>query len=176
MPLHFPKRERRLKTQAGGDEHMAAIKDVAAYILAQRGPMSAMKLQKLCFYAYGYHLAWEERPLFGERFEAWANGPVSPVLYACHRGRFNLDAGDITGDPAALDDGERESIDLVLDGLGEYTAHQLSTMTHKEGPWIAARNRARVAPMERSTEELTDEEIFEFFNALTAADADGQEA
>ncbi|WP_433359512.1 Panacea domain-containing protein [Streptosporangium sp. CA-115845] len=35
-----------------------------------------MKLQKLCYYFYGYHLAWEERQLFPERFEAWANGPV----------------------------------------------------------------------------------------------------
>ncbi|OLT12948.1 hypothetical protein BJF79_03345 [Actinomadura sp. CNU-125] len=154
---------------------MAAINDVAAYILQKRGPMSAMKLQKLCYYAYGYHLAWEERPLFPERFEAWANGPVSPLLYRRHRGRFQLAAGDISGEPAALDEGERESVELVLDGLGEFDAHQLSAMTHREGPWVSARNRARVGPMERSSEELTDEEIGEYFDALTAADAHGQE-
>lgn len=154
---------------------MASIKDVAAYILSRRGPMSAMKLQKLCYYAYGYHLAWEERPLFPEPFEAWANGPVSPDLYRCHRGKFQLDAGDITGNPDELDEGERESVDLVLEGLGEYSAHQLSAMTHKDGPWVNARNRAHVAPMERSTEQLNDEEIFEFFDALTAADANGEE-
>lgn len=154
---------------------MATINDVAAYILQERGPMSAMKLQKLCFYAYGYHLAWEERRLFPERFEAWANGPVSPPLYRQHRGRFDLAAGDINGDIDALDEGELESIDLVLEGLGEYSAHELSQMTHREGPWVQARNRAHVAPMERSNEELTDEEIGEYFDALTAADANGQE-
>lgn len=163
-----------MKDREGGDRHMAAIKDVAAYILAKRGPMTAMKLQKLCYYAYGYHLAWEERPLFPERFEAWANGPVAPALYACHRGRFQLEAGDIPGDPEALDAGERESIDLVLEGLGGYTAHQLSTMTHREAPWLKARERAGARPLERSNEELRDEEIFEFFDALTADHSRGE--
>jgi len=74
---------------------MAQVHDAAAYILHARGPMSAMKLQKLCYYAYGYHLAWETRQLFPERFEAWANGPVCPDLYARHRGQFTL------GGPAA---------------------------------------------------------------------------
>ncbi|HEX6470673.1 MAG TPA: type II toxin-antitoxin system antitoxin SocA domain-containing protein [Streptosporangiaceae bacterium] len=154
---------------------MVRIHDVAAHILRERGPMTAMKLQKLCYYSYGYHLAWEERQLFPERFQAWANGPVSPDLYACHRGRFQLNPGEIAGDPEALDPGERESVDLVLQGLGDYTAHQLSTMTHAEGPWIKARERADVAPLERSKEPLRDEEIFEFFDALTST-ANGQQA
>ena len=91
---------------------MAHVQDVAAYILGKLGTMTAMKLQKLCYFAYGYHLAWEERPLFPERFEAWANGPVSPALYALHRGRFYMSPGDLKGDAAALDEGER------LDRLG----------------------------------------------------------
>lgn len=153
---------------------MATVQDVAAYVLQKRGPMTAMKLQKLCYYAYGYHLAWEERPLFPERFQAWANGPVSPDLYRCHRGRFQLTDGDVPGDPDLLDDGERESIDLVLRGLGGYTAHQLSTMTHSEPPWAQARARAGAQPLQRSTEELRDDEILEFFDALTVAGDDGQ--
>lgn len=153
---------------------MATVRDVAAYILQKRGPMSAMKLQKLCFYANGYHLAWEERPLFEEPFEAWANGPVAPDLYACHRGQFQVQAGDILGNPDALDAGERESIDLVLDGLGSLSAHQLSVMTHREGPWVTARARARVGPMARSNEELTLEETAEYFETLIAADGEGE--
>ena len=153
---------------------MAHVQDVAAYILDRLGAMSAMKLQKLCYFSYGYHLAWEERPLFPERFEAWANGPVSPRLYALHRGRFGVDPGDIKGDPGQLDSGERESIDLVLGSYGRYTAHQLSAMTHSKGPWVLARRRAGAVELERSSEELDDDEIFEFFDALTSADS-GQE-
>jgi len=158
---------------------MAHVQDVAAYILDELGKpggISAMKLQKLCFYAYGYHLAWEERPLFPEPFEAWANGPVCPRLYALHRGKFLLMPGDIPGDPDALDGGERESVDLVLRAYGGLTAHQLSAMTHSQGPWVKARTRAGAGSMERSTERLDDEEIFEFFDALASADADGQQA
>lgn len=154
---------------------MAHVQDVAAYILAKLGPMTAMKLQKLCYYSYGYHLAWEERQLFPERFEAWANGPVSPVLYRAHRGRFQLQPNEIKGDPDKLDDGEKESIDLVLSSYGELTATQLSQMTHRELPWVRARERAGVAEMQRSGEELTDEDIFELFDWLVTASANGEE-
>lgn len=155
---------------------MASVMDVAAYILAERGPMTAMKLQKLCYYAYGYHFAWEDRRLFEERIEAWANGPVCRKLYAVHRGRLTLTAGDIPGNPAVLDEGEKESIDLVLAGLSDMTAHQLSAMTHREQPWLRARERAGVTGLDYSTEPLDDTDIYEFFDALSAnTAADGQE-
>src|SRR5579862_2298050 len=137
-------RSRKIRQVRGEKLTMAHVQDVAAYILAKLGAMTAMKLQKLCYFAYGYHLAWEERPLFPERFEAWANGPVCYELYNRHRGDFMVRPGDITGDPGQLDEGERESVDLVLDAYGRFSASQLSAMTHREGPWVAARKRAGV--------------------------------
>ncbi|MFE4671075.1 Panacea domain-containing protein [Streptomyces sp. NPDC056723] len=145
---------------------MASVQDVAAYILAKDAPMSAMKLQKLCYFAYGYHLAWEDRQLFPERFEAWANGPVVYELYAEHRGKFRLDRGDIAGDPVALDDDERESVNVVLENFRAYSAQELSAMSHQRGPWLDARSRAGVTDLQRSNEELRDEEIADFFGAL----------
>jgi uncharacterized phage-associated protein len=154
---------------------LAHIQDVAAYVLAERGPVTAMKLQKLCYYSYGYHLAWEDRQLFPERFEAWANGPVCPELYGQYKGRFQLTVGDIKGDLAALDDGERESVGLVLDAYGDLTAHQLSVLTHQEPPLWNARERGRAADLERSTEQLSDLDISEYFEAKISADADALE-
>lgn len=154
---------------------MAHIQDVAAYILHELGDMTSMKLQKLC-YSYGYHLAWEERELFPERFEAWANGPVCPILYTVHRGLFQLRDGDLPGQPGVLDEGESESVDLVLSAYRELTAHQLSTMTHAEPPWRKARERAGAAELQRSSEPLLDEEIFEFFDALASVGADEPES
>lgn len=151
-----------------GESTVASIHDVAAYVLDKDGPMTAMKLQKLCYFAYGYHLAWEDAPLFPERFQAWANGPVVPELYARHRGRFNLSAGEIEGNPDALTDDECESIDVVLDAFRAYTAQQLSNMTHREGPWVQARQRAGAESMSRSTEWLLAEDIAEYFGALVA--------
>lgn len=149
---------------------MATVHDVAAHILAKAAPMSAMKLQKLCYFSYGYHLAWDDRQLFPERFQAWANGPVAPSLYAQHRGRFELHAGDIDGDPSALDDDERESVNVVLENMKAYSAHELSAMSHQPGPWLSARERAGVADLQRSTEELRDEDIEDFFGALVGRD------
>lgn len=145
---------------------MASVQDVAAYILTKDGPMSAMKLQKLCYFAYGYHMAWEDRQLFPERFEAWANGPVVWELYDQHRGRYRLAKSDIQGDAASLDDGERDSVNVVLENFRAYDAHELSAMTHQPGPWLEARKRAGVTDLQRSNEELRDEEIADFFGAL----------
>ncbi|MET8296377.1 type II toxin-antitoxin system antitoxin SocA domain-containing protein [Streptomyces sp. NPDC005180] len=152
---------------------MATVHDVAAYVLDKHGPMTAMKLQKLCFFAYGYHRVWSDEQLFPLDYEAWANGPVSPALYADHRGRYNLDKGEIPGDATRLTDDQRDSVDLVCQALGRYTAHQLSEMTHQGSPWIAARQRAGATSLDRSNEPLLDEEVFDYFSALVSSGSEG---
>ena len=72
--------------------HVVSVDDVAAYILSRKGPMSAMKLQKLVYYCQAWSLVWDDAPLFREPIEAWANGPVCPPLWERHRGRFELSA------------------------------------------------------------------------------------
>jgi len=70
----------------------AGVLDVATYILGKHGPMTHMKLQRLVYYSQAWHLAWDGVPLFPERIEAWANGPVVPVLYEALKGEFLVDA------------------------------------------------------------------------------------
>lgn len=67
-----------------------SVHDVAAYILKNQGEMSAMKLQKLVYYSQAWSLVWDEKPLFRAQIEAWANGPVVPLLYQKHRGQFSV--------------------------------------------------------------------------------------
>ena len=62
----------------------ATVFDVAKYIAEKTGELTAMKLQKLVYYAEAWNLAWDGEPLFSENFEAWANGPVVPELYQRH--------------------------------------------------------------------------------------------
>ncbi len=119
---------------------MVTIFDVARYILEKRGRLSTMKLQKLCFYAQAWALVWDDTPLFEEDFEAWANGPICTVLYQRFKGRFDLYAEDVTdGDSSKLTDGQKESVDKVLDFYGNYSALYLSRLTHLEDPWRKAR-------------------------------------
>lgn len=149
---------------------MAQVQDVAAYILSKRGPMTAMKLQKLCYYAQAWHLVWDEHPLFDSRIEAWANGPVIPELYAMHRGRMNLQAGEILGEPANLTQGERETIDEVLNFYAGFGAHELSELTHRESPWREAREAAGLQPMERGNAVIEHAAMVEYYDSLTVAD------
>src|SRR5438128_2146383 len=117
---------------------MASVLDVANYILGKRGPMTAMKLQKLAYYAQAWSLVWDERALFDEEVEAWANGPVVRALYEKHRGQFIVK--DIPGGAAEkLDKPALETIDAVLSTYGDKTSQWLSNLTHQESPWRDAR-------------------------------------
>ena len=64
---------------------MATVFDVAKYVLKQLGSITTMKLQKLVYYCQAWSLGWDGKPLFGENFEAWANGPVCPELFHKHQ-------------------------------------------------------------------------------------------
>lgn len=145
---------------------MATANDVAAFILKTGGSMTAMKMQKLVYYSQAWHLVWEEKPLFDDRIEAWANGPVVRSLYSSHRGHFLLDQW-APGNPDALDDREMTTIRSVLSFYGPMTAHQLSELTHREDPWLAA--RAGLTPGERSSAEITQASMHEYYDSLTSA-------
>jgi len=149
---------------------MANVHDVAAYVLSKSGRMSAMKLQKLVYYCQAWHLAWEERPLFPERIEAWANGPVVYELFDLHRGRFTLDDWP-QGDPAKLNWTETDTVDAVLRDYGELNARKLSHLTHSERPWRDAREG--LAPDDRSSREITQGAMHEYYSSLDA-DTDAQ--
>src|SRR5438132_9115459 len=99
------------------DKTMATVHDVAAYILKKHGSMTAMKLQKLVYYCQAWSLVWDEKSLFPEKIQAWANGPVVPDLYEMHRGKYLL--GSWThGNCNRLSGEQRETIDAVLGYYG----------------------------------------------------------
>lgn len=154
---------------------MAQIRDVAAYILDKRGPMSAFKLQKLCYYSQAWSLVWDDQPLFGARIEAWANGPVVRDLYRMHHGMYEIQAGQLGGDTAALTGAERETVDIVLDSYGDFTGQQLSDLTHREAPWRKARERGGLGPLDRGNAEISHEDMYLFYEQIRTAQAEAAE-
>lgn len=145
---------------------MATADDVAAYILEQAGSMTAMKMQKLAYYSHAWHLVWDNQPLFTDRIEAWANGPVVRALYRKHRGQFVVDRWP-AGDPTRLTEDERNSIDAVLAHYAAMSAHQLSELTHSEAPWREARGDLPIGA--RCEVEITDAAMYEYYDGLTHA-------
>ena len=146
-----------------GERPVATAHDVAAAVLERQGSMSAMKLEKLVYYCQAWHLVWEDRPLFADRIEAWANGPVAPALYDKHRGQFTLSRWP-AGDSGNLTKDEIESVDAVLSTYGNMSALELSEMTHREDPWLDARHGLR--PGQRSNREITYAAMAEFYGGL----------
>jgi len=142
---------------------MTTAHDVAAYILAQQGPMSAMKLQKLLYYSQAWSLVWDDKPLFGERIEAWSGGPVVREIYNSHRGKFGIDDWP-EGNGDALDGDERETVDAVLKFYGDRSPQWLSDLTRAEEPWQKARGDC--APNVRVAGEITLARMAEFYGSL----------
>ena len=144
---------------------MATVFDVAAYILKNHGPMTAMKLQKLVYYSQAWSLVWDERPLFRAQIQAWANGPVVPALYEHHRGKFRVSRSDFpNANPNSLTRDEKETVQAVLSHYGNKTSQQLSDLTHSERPWKEA--RGGLSPGVRGRTPITRSAIAEYYESL----------
>lgn len=143
---------------------MPTVFDVAEYILAKLGEMSAMKLQKLIYYSQAWTLAWTDRPLFEEEIEAWAKGPVVPALYERHRGIFLLTPGFFGGNPENLNVEQKGVVDKVLDFYGPKDPQWLSGLTHLESPWKDAREG--MSPEERGNRIISKAAMSEYYSAL----------
>lgn len=147
---------------------MANVFDAAAYILESLGGVTAMKLQKLVYYSQAWSLVWDEKPIFSDVIQAWANGPVCPTLYDAHRGDFKIlkEGSSIMklGDSDKLTFEEKETINKVLEFYGDKDSQWLSDLTHAESPWIDARKGLR--PGDRGTREITHASMAEYYGAL----------
>ena len=148
---------------------MVTVFDVAQYILNKSGTMTTWKLQKLCYYSQAWSLVWDDKPLFNERIEAWANGPVIPALYDKHRGAFLISS--VSGDPTKLNQIQLETIDVIIDAYGVKTANWLSELTHREAPWYNARERAGLVLGDRGNAEITLDDMAEYYGGLYAEKA-----
>ena len=144
---------------------MVSVADVAAFILREKRQMTAMKLQKLVYYSQAWSLVWDERPLFPDGIEAWANGPVSPSLYSMHKGKFMVGPADIGGDPDAIDEDGQETIRSVLSYYGDKSAQWLSDLTHSEPPWMDARKG--LPDGVRGDAEITHAAMAEYYGSLS---------
>lgn len=144
---------------------MARVHDVAAYIISKLRSVDAMKLQKLVYYSQAWSLVWDERPLFRDKIEAWANGPVVRNLFKTYQGQYKI-SRSVCGDKSALTQSERETVDAVLRFYGDKNGFYLSELTHRERPWMDARKG--LAPGEKSDQEITKAAMRDYYGSLIA--------
>ena len=115
--------------------------DIARYLLwrgaqEEDNDVSNMKLQKLLYYAQGFSLALNDRPLFAEDVVAWLHGPVVVEVYESYNCFGSAVIPAPHGfDPNTIDAADRELLDEVFDIYGQFSAWRLREMTHEESPW-----------------------------------------
>lgn len=147
---------------------MANVFDVAKHVLNQMGIMSTWKLQKLCYYAQAWQIAWTDRPLFQNRIEAWQNGPVCPDLFHVHKGQYYVKASDIPESYCdsrhPLTEDEIDTIDRVIKHYGAKEPYELREMTHSEDPWKKA--RSNIPEGDACSNEITQDSMGEYYGSL----------
>jgi uncharacterized phage-associated protein len=141
-----------------------SVHDVAAHVLRQQGPMSAMKLQKLVYYSQAWSLAWVNEPLFTNAVEAWIKGPIIRALWRRHKGRHLLTRWD--GEGSAWSPRQTMTVNRVLMFYGGLSATDLSTLTHSEKPWRDARKGLDYD--EPGTREITPTAMWEHYGATAS--------
>ncbi|MDY5137659.1 Panacea domain-containing protein [Actinotignum sp. GS-2025e] len=155
-----------------------SVFDVAQFFVSQSasGSLSAPKLQKLCFYAFGWYGFQTGEALFDDAFYAMENGPVAGDLLT-----LTASARSATVDQKLLEEvhaaweEETKEFDLytsdilkaVWDRYGDMTPEELARATQQEEPWIEAW-QSRPHGAKRAT--LSSFEIIDYFATRKSPD------
>ena len=158
---------------------------VANYFIRQGqqsgSPVDPMKLQKLVYFAHGWHLAVYGRPLINERVEAWQYGPVVPTIYheVKTHGSGPIDFPIFAFDgqlhePPQVPDTDSETMALlnrVWEVYGRYSSVDLSRMSHDaRGPWHKTWHEDAGQGTVRGV-DIPDERIQSYFVDVARKDA-----
>lgn len=109
-----------------------------AWAAANEADLSNLKLQKLLYYAQGYHLGRFGVPLFKDGIQAWSHGPVVLKAYDEFKKFGSSDLSLATDDEfdwPQVDEKSTQFLIQIWDQLGSLAAWRLRDMTHAEAPW-----------------------------------------
>jgi len=131
--------------------------------------VTQMKLQKLVYFAQGYHLAKYNEALIKENFQAWKFGPVAPEIYQTFKlygSKFITNTNSLL--PAETDQsGYRlnsealDTINYTWEVLKDFSAMALSNWTHQsDTPWSKV-----YEPGVRAT-PISNDDIKNYFKGL----------
>lgn len=128
--------------------------------------LTHLRVQKLLYYVQGWSLALRDQPMFTDRIEAWAHGPVVKAVYEELKKFSNL---PINPDEVGKYEVSEEDGNFIISVWEAYKAHSstsLRDMTHEEAPWKEARRG--LPPEANSNAEITPASMKEYFSSLVA--------
>lgn len=131
--------------------------DISRYIINYSNQknygVSNLKLQKLLYFVQAEFLAYsdDKAPCFDEEIEAWGFGPVVPCVYQAFKQYGSGNIPSITEYTEITDTWQiskktfskniikardRKKIADIIEGLSEYSATALVSITHNQAPWM----------------------------------------
>ncbi len=160
---------------------LAVANEILSFSEEKGLAITHMQLQKLAYFANGWHLALGGKPMIRQRFEAWKFGPVCDSIYHAFKENGSAPIGDLAavvdwdaeGEPVINprlpkvdpdSDFARRLIHRIVEKYGVLSGAQLSKLTHAEnGAWWKA--WVTHDGQNREGTDLLDEDIREEFDS-----------
>lgn len=150
------------------------IHDLSAWFL-DKEVMSQKKLQKLCYYAVAWGYTLLDKPIVkNPEFEAWVHGPVSKPLWNTYSSygwepiskkaktweKLVADKVSSSEFPANV----AELLEAVWVTYGSKSGLELEALSHKEMPWVKARNGLDESV--RSSELIAPDDMKTYYKSI----------
>lgn len=126
-----------------------------------------LHLQKLLYYAQAWYLAWHEKPLFDEDFQAWISGPVQPELYDRFK-HYRWEPINEHPEEVELPREIEEHLLEVMEAYGQYNSLYLERLSQEEDPWRKARRGTPID--EHSTALISKKSMLKYYQDLLEDD------
>lgn len=153
---------------------------IANYILdladEKRLDLTQMQLLKIVYFAHGWYLSSEGKPLIKQQFEAWKYGPVVRVIRDAFKDfgirkitsraeKLDIYTGELQPLPKLENNYDLVFIKAVFDSYCTYDGWQLSDLTHEVGsPWDKIWNSN--IPVGRLALRIDENEIRKHFESI----------
>lgn len=147
--------------------HASKIEVVALYMIDSLYDITNLSLQKLLYYFKALGFVFYKEDMLEEECEAWVHGPVFVKIYEKYKSfgrepiRNEFQKIDFNN---LLTKEEKMLCDFVLENFAIYNGSILREFTHREEPWIEAREG--LGETERCTNVILDSCINKYFNKM----------
>ncbi|MFT3877180.1 MAG: DUF4065 domain-containing protein [Propioniciclava sp.] len=153
---------------------VTTVFDVATALIEKSGQttISTVKLQKLCFYSFGWYAHLTGEHLFPEAFYAMEKGPVVGELLSAHAGQREVGHDALMAQLAERDGFQGDLgayVEQVLDAIWRYYGSKdpwtLVELTHQDEVWKDSWS-SRPAGSRRG--DMPQQDIIDFFLGQTS--------
>lgn len=125
--------------------------------------MTHKKLQKLCYYAKAWYLAFYDENIVDESFEAWAHGAVQPMLFQKYK-PYGFQPIPSIDDTSDISPDFLEFAKVIYESYGGFSGEQLERLNHSEEPWIKAREGLN--PWDNSNRVISESDMKSYYRKL----------